>query len=91
MTTDSAQVETTNETGRQLSQVNLTAVDDVPTEECSGPQRNISLRTLAEAVVRESTEKLLEMECFMTVSDWCQSNWPSSEMPGVSFRAVIFK
>ena len=37
MTTESAQEVTTNEAGGQLSQSNVTAVDDLPIEECSGP------------------------------------------------------
>ena len=39
----------------------------------------------------KAAKKRLEMECFLTVCDWCQSNWPSHETPGVSFRALIFQ
>ena len=37
----------------QVSVDNLTAIDDTPSEERTAPQRNISQRALADAVVRE--------------------------------------
>ena len=50
----------------QVNEVNLTAVDDMPSEGRSAAQRNISQRALADAAVREGRVRhVLEMGAFM--------------------------
>ena len=50
----------------QVSVGNLTAIDDTPSEERTAPQRNISQRALADAVIQESRIRhVLEMGVFM--------------------------
>ena len=51
---------------KQVSVDNLTAIDDTPSEELTAPQRNISQRALADAVVREGRIRhVLEMGALM--------------------------